>query len=98
VTVSYPSPRRVEILAKLDSPGLVILSDTYYPGWTLTIDGQPAPIYKVNRIMRGAAVKEGEHRLVYLYDPQSFRIGKAITLAGLAAAVCLAVYCTSRRT
>jgi len=97
VKVSYPSPQRVELEANLESAGIVVLSDIHYPGWRLTIDRQPAPIYKVNRVMRGAAVPEGSHRLVYTYEPRSFQVGGAITLAGLAVAAALAVYCGLRR-
>jgi hypothetical protein len=96
VKVAYPSPQRVELDANLESAGIVVLSDVHYPGWKLTIDGQPAPIYKVNRAMRGAAVPEGNHRLVYSYDPLSFRVGGMITLAGLAAAAAFAVFCLFR--
>ena len=96
VKVSYPSPQRVELDAKLDSPGIVVLADVNYPGWKLTIDGQPAPIIPVNRLMRGAAVKEGSHRLVYTFDPASFRIGGKITLAALAASALFAVFCAIR--
>ena len=38
VKVAYPNPQRVELEATLNVPGLVILSDVYYPGWELTID------------------------------------------------------------
>ena len=96
VKVSYPRPDRVEIEANLESPGIVVLADVYYPGWRLTIDGQPAPIYRVNQLMRGAAVTEGPHRLVYTYDPPSFRIGGAISLGALAAFGLLAVVCKLR--
>ena len=96
VKVSYPSPQRVELEASLESAGIVVLADIHYPGWKLTIDGQPAPIYKVNRLMRGAAVPDGVHRLVYSYEPRSFQVGGTITLAGLAAAAAFAVYCTRR--
>ena len=94
--MTYPGPDRVEIEANLESPGVVVLADVYYPGWKLTIDDQPAPIYRVNRMMRGAAVPEGRHRLVYTYQPRSFRIGGMITLAGLAAFALLAVFCKIR--
>ncbi len=94
--VTYPAPDRVEIEASLKSPGVVVLADVYYPGWKLTIDGQSAPIYRVNQIMRGAAVVEGRHRLVYTYEPRSFRIGGAISLAGLAIFAALAVCCKFR--
>jgi len=79
---------RVELRAILDRPGLVVLSDVYYPGWTLTIDGRPAPIERANRMMRAAAVEQGEHTLVFTYRPASFRVGLAVT--GLALAVLIA--------
>ncbi len=91
VAVRYPSPTRVEIEATLDRPGLVILADVYYPGWTLTIDGTPAPIYQVNRLMRGAAVKEGKHQLVYTYSPGSFRAGRLASLSSFGILALLAV-------
>jgi hypothetical protein len=93
VKVSYPSPQRVELDVKLDSPGIVVLADAYYPGWKLQIDGQPAPIYRVNCLMRGAAVKEGKHRLVYTFEPKSFELGKKITIAGLVATALLLTVC-----
>jgi hypothetical protein len=93
VKVSYPSPQRVELESNLESSGIVVLADIHYPGWKLTIDGQPAPIYKVNRLMRGAAVPAGVHRLVYSYEPRSFQVGGTITLAGLIAAAAFAVHC-----
>jgi hypothetical protein len=77
------TPKRVEIEADLKRPGLVILADVYYPGWELTIDGQPAPIHRANRLMRGAAVLSGKHHLVYAYRPQSLRIGAVLSFAGI---------------
>ena len=49
VAVKRYEPQRVQLLASLDRPGLVILADTFYPGWRLTIDGRTAPIYRANR-------------------------------------------------
>ncbi len=89
VTVLGHGPQRVELKAVLERPGLVILADTYYPGWRLTIDGKPAPIYRANRLMRGAAVPAGEHVLVYTYRPRSFRVGAVVSVAGLAALLAL---------
>ena len=82
VEVTRYEPQRVELRARLDRPGLVILADTYYPGWHLTVDGQPAPVLRANRLMRGAAVSAGEHKLVYTYEPASFRFGAIVSAAG----------------
>ena len=96
VKVTYPTPQRAELEVSLESPGLVILADVYYPGWELTIDGKPAPIYRVNRLMRGAAVPPGTHHLVYSYAPQSFRIGAVLSILGLGALGVLGVACALR--
>jgi hypothetical protein len=96
VQVRNPDPQHVEIDVAVDRPGLVVLADVYYPGWELTIDGKPAPIYRVNRIMRGAAVPKGRSHLVYTYAPRSFREGGMISLAGLGLLVLFGVGFTLR--
>ena len=96
VTVTYPSPDRAELEASLESPGLVILADVYYPGWELTIDGKPAPIYAVNRLMRGAAVPAGTHRLVYSYAPRSFLVGRVGSILGLGVLALCGIACALR--
>ncbi len=83
VVESELSPQRVVLDVTLTRPGLVILADVFYPGWTLTVDGQDAPIVRANRLMRGAAVREGKHRLVYTYDPRTFRVGAIVSLGAI---------------
>jgi hypothetical protein len=87
VAIVRDNPQRVELTATLRTPGLVILSDSFAPGWHLTIDGQPAEIHRANRMMRGAVVPPGTHMLVYLYEPRSFRVGAALSCVALIAMV-----------
>ena len=84
VTVTRDEPQRVELTAVLRSPGLVVISDVYYPGWNLTVDGRPAEILRTNRAMRGVPLDAGTHRLVFRYEPMSFRLGIVLSLIGLA--------------
>jgi hypothetical protein len=93
VKVNYPSPQCAVLDVSLESPGLVVLADVYYPGWELTINGKPAPIYRVNHLMRGAAVSAGRSRLVYTYKPRSFLVGRVVSILGLAVLVILALVC-----
>ena len=93
VKVDYPSPQNVVLDVSLDSAGMVVLADVYYPGWELTIDGKPAPIYRVNRLMRGAAVPAKHHRLVYTFAPRSFLVGRVVSILGLAVLVMLGLVC-----
>jgi hypothetical protein len=92
VTITRYEPQRVELEARLERPGLVILADVDYPGWGLTIDSQPATILRANRLMRGAAVGAGTHRLVYTYNPLSFRLGGLISLASIGISLVLGLW------
>jgi hypothetical protein len=91
VTLRHRGPQRVELVAELASPGLVVFAEAEFPGWRLTLDGTRVPILRVNGLMRGAFVPAGRHTLVYTYDPLSFRIGVVLSLAGLAAWAALAL-------
>jgi uncharacterized membrane protein YfhO len=89
VAITRYGPQRVELVAQLERLGLVVLADAYDTGWWLAIDGVSAPIYRTNRMMRGAAVKAGRRTLVYTYYPASWRIGAALSMAGLVALAAL---------
>jgi uncharacterized membrane protein YfhO len=89
VRVARYEPQVVELDVTLQRPGFVVLADVNDPGWALTIDDRPAPVLPANRLMRGAAVDAGRHRLRYEYRPLSFPIGGAISLVSLAAAAWL---------
>jgi hypothetical protein len=83
VSIDRYDPDRVELTARLNSPGLVVLADVDYPGWELTIDGRPTQILRTNRAMRGALVSAGTHRLVYSYRPACVVVGAALSALGL---------------
>ncbi len=80
----------VEIEAKMQCRGLVVLSDNYFPGWTATVDGQPARIWEAYTALRGIEVEAGAHRIEMHYRPLTVRLGalmllvSVIGLAGLA--------------
>jgi hypothetical protein len=72
-------PERVEVVAQLHSAGLVVLADTYYPGWQASVDGTPAAIVRANYFVRGVYVDAGEHHIVLRYAPLSYRVGAAVS-------------------
>jgi len=74
-------PTRVSIRVDAAGPGLLVLSDTFYPGWYAMIDDQPAPVLRANGVMRAVAVTEGHHRVTFRYAPQSFFAGAWISVA-----------------
>lgn len=77
------SPNKVTIEAYLAQPGLLVLGDTYYPGWKAFVDGKESKIYPTNYVMRGVVLPEGRHIVEFRYEPLSFKIGAVITLLSL---------------
>jgi len=83
VSVVEYAAESVSLHANLGCDGMVILSDTYYPGWIATVDGQPSRIYEVDLALRGVLVSRGLHEIKFRYRPRSVFLGAGLTLAGL---------------
>jgi hypothetical protein len=69
---------RIDIKATLPSPGYLVLTDAFYPGWQAQIDGAPAPILCADIYFRAVALDAGEHTVTYQYRPRSVFDGLAI--------------------
>jgi hypothetical protein len=82
---------RLAIRAEMACDGMVVLSDTFYPGWRARVDHRSAEIYEVNGAMRGVAVPRGTHTVTMRYRPLSVYLGAALTLLGILGALGLAV-------
>ena len=77
------SPQRLEMQVELTDDAILVLSETYHPGWQATLDGAPVPVYRANLAFRAVEVPAGEHRLVMSFQPQSFHAGMALSLVSL---------------
>jgi hypothetical protein len=80
VRITRYEPERVELAVRADSEGYLLLGDTYYPGWEVTVDGQPARLLRANLMFRAVHLPPGEHTVLFRYAPNSLRIGAIISL------------------
>jgi len=74
------APNRAEVRASVAAPAVLMLSDAYSDDWRVTVDGQPARLYRANYAFRGVWLPPGEHTVVFSYRPRAFLIGGAISL------------------
>jgi hypothetical protein len=91
VSIHSQAPSEVSIGAVMNCAGLLVLSDTYYPGWDAWVDGKPARIHEVNFSMRGVAVPQGSHTVTFRYRPGSVYLGAAFSLFALLGTLALVV-------
>jgi hypothetical protein len=81
VDIVAEEPERIVIEATVASPALLVLLDSFYPGWEATVDGHAAPILRADHAFRGVLLEPGERRIVFRYAPRSLRVG-AVASAG----------------
>lgn len=74
---------RVNIQASLDSPGILVLADSFYPGWNVYVNGRQEKIYRANLFFRGVQLSPGTHTVQFRYEPRAFAIGRAVSVITL---------------
>lgn len=79
VRVAKYAPERVEIDADMAADGVVVLSEQYYPGWKVLIDGREGKILRADYALRAVALSEGNHKVTMVFDPLSLKLGAAIS-------------------
>lgn len=74
----------VTLAVEADASTLLVLTDTYYPGWKAFVGEQETPIYRANFAFRAVVVPRGTHTVRFRYQPQSFVWGVRLSLVSLA--------------
>ena len=73
---SSATPRRsVTLRVEAACAGLLVLPDTYFPGWRATVNGRDRTIYPTDGAFRGVTVPKGTSRVEFRYEPRAFPIG-----------------------
>ena len=85
-TEESESHETISVQIEKTRPGVLVLADAWYPGWTASVDGKAAEVIPVDGVFRGIEVGEGEHLAVFNYQPFTFQLGKWISGA---AAICV---------
>lgn len=77
------SPNRVTLNTSQNGEGFLVLLDTYFPGWQVSVDGQHQRIYQANSFYRAVKLKPGNHRIEFSYEPVGLKVGIGISGAAL---------------
>lgn len=77
-------PGGAQLTVSAPEGGLLVINDTYYPGWQATVDGVGTPILWTNYLFMGVPLEPGVHTVRLEYRPASVPLGLAVSLiAGL---------------
>jgi hypothetical protein len=90
-SVTTYEAERIELKTTTGAPGLLVLSEVYYPAWKAHVDGEPVPIYRADHLLRAVPVPAGEHLVELRYESSPLKAGIVISLIAYAALVALVV-------
>ncbi len=96
-TVRDYRPNRVVVDVPPGSAGYLVVADIWFPGWTCTVDGEPARVYRANYLFRAVALTPGAHEVVFTFEPVSYTRGRVISLATLAGVTALGLLAVAFR-
>ena len=84
VTITRFEPERISVAVQSAAPALLILAETWYPGWEAKVNGSSAPCLPANAWMRAVPVPAGVSEVVLTFHSTYLASGAAISLAALA--------------
>lgn len=71
--------------------GVLVLTEAWDPGWSVTVDGESAPLHVVDHALLGVVVSAGPHEVAFRYEPVGLLWAQGFCAAGLALCLWLAV-------
>lgn len=79
VHLRTPDPETVIVEISTDQRGYVVLTDAWYPGWQVTVDGRDSKLYRANYLFRAVGVDAGVSTIAFRYRPESFYWGARVS-------------------
>src|SRR5207302_11129676 len=87
----------VKIHTSASADAWLVLSDTFYPGWTAAVDGQPVTVLRGDVLFRVVPVPAGEHEVEFRFEPASVRLGLSISISALLVLICALAFAQAGR-
>jgi hypothetical protein len=78
VVVEEDEPESVTLRVRAPERALLVVSDLFWPGWSVTVDGGEREMYRVDYLLRGVPIEPGEHTVRFRYAPARVRLGAVL--------------------
>jgi hypothetical protein len=87
--ITQDLPEHVVVETDAAMPSYLVLSDTFDPGWSATLAGQPVPIRPAYLAYRAVFLPAGKHAVEFRYRPAGFTLGAVLSACGVLLAIVL---------
>lgn len=86
------SPNALSFDVSTSQKAFAFVSESYDPGWRASVDGIETSIYRGNFLFQVIQIPQGKHTVRFIYDPQSFRMGLAVSIVTLLCLISFLLY------
>ncbi len=101
ITLTSYAPEHLIYQTGSTSNQVAVFSEIYYSeGWKMLIDGVEKPYFRADYLLRAAQIPVGNHKVEFIFHPNSYYTGEAISLAGsilLVLAILAYIFAESRK-
>lgn len=77
------TPNKVEISVDSSMPGILVLTDNFYPDWKAYVNGKEEKVYRANYSFRAISIPQGKSIVIFKYEPRSFYNGLYLAGSGI---------------
>ena len=68
-------------IVDVSNPGMLVRSESWAPGWKASVDGRTVEVHRVDCAFQGVWLEPGDRQVTFSYIPNSYIIGRSISLA-----------------
>jgi uncharacterized membrane protein YfhO len=83
IVLREESANSIEFEVTADRNSLLLLTNTFYPGWRAEVDGVETPIIKANSAFQSISVPAGTSLVRFHFRHEQWRTGLAVTSVSL---------------
>jgi len=84
-------PSKIILDVKLEKNGVLVLTDTFYPGWQAYVNGKERMILRVQGLFKGVSLEKGRYSVIMVYKPKTFFIASILGFLFLTLSILLIV-------
>ncbi len=101
ITLTSYAPEHLVYQTGSTTNQVAVFSEIYYDkGWKMLIDGVEKPYFRADYLLRAAQIPVGNHKVEFIFHPNSYYTGEAISLIGsilLVLAILAYIFVENRR-
>ncbi|HCM37040.1 MAG: hypothetical protein UV61_C0008G0159 [Candidatus Gottesmanbacteria bacterium GW2011_GWB1_43_11] len=80
ITPLKETTNEVQLEVSTNQPAILVLANSYYPGWKAFVNDKSTDVFPVNVFNQGLLIPEGQHQIKMRFQPQSVFLGLTISL------------------